>query len=384
MKISDIVKVNISNITSSEPNSEQMNSVAAVLFIHKLNGVDEVGVTDTEWIPFADLDPSNEGYIGDDVIGRIESTFRINGGISLVCKRIYLDAAVTENDALAEIIEAMNGGDTHTGLIASIKNVQLAWDSSYTPTVASIADGVYDADAPENTKLLFVTSNALPASLSAKYNVFYHYATGNPFINYYESAAAMAYLSKINYFTDTIRDYEYTEWLGGASSFNPVDNKPDETQGKVNIFTELAGRNVIVGGVLTNGVRLITYYFELILSDRITSVLTQLTLAKLNFDQSTYSRLYNAITIELDVFAENGLLDKEFVSTEEKFIFRDSIRYTLVDDEEILSSGYVVNVLPPTQQDLSDRNFTGIFIHFAISNQIRTIEVAGLALGGVS
>ena len=311
MKISDVVKVNIENITSFEPNSDQMNSIAAVLFVHKLDGVAEVGVTDIDWVSFDQLDPTNVGYIGDDVIGRIESTYRVNGGVSLVCKRIYLASGVSDNDALAEIIEAINGGTTHTKLNSAIKNIQLAWDNSYTPTIGSLADAFVDEAAPENTKILFVTSNATPAALSSKSNVFYHYSTATgTFINYYESAAAMAYLSKINYLSDEIKDYEYTEWLGSESEINIVETKPSEDQGKISIFTEIANRKIISGGYMTNGVRLITYYFELILSDRIAITLALLTLDKLKFNNSTYSALYNAITIELDVFGDNGIFDK--------------------------------------------------------------------------
>ena len=383
MKISDIVKVNIENVTSYETNSTQMNSVAAVLFVHKLQTA-EVGNTDTEWVPFSELDPTNEGYIGDDVIGRIESTYRVNGGISLVCKRVYiLEAETDENVMLGEIIDAINGGNLHTGLETTIKNVQLAWDSTYTPTLGSVANAMIDTAAPENTKILFVTVNATPAGLSSRPNIFYHYSTATSFVNYYESAAAMAYLSKINYVTDEIKDYEYTEWLGSAAMVNLVDEKPDETQGIVNIFTPLGGRKVLVGGNMTDGVRLITYYFELILSDKIANVLAVLVLDKLKFVPSTYSQLYNSITIQLDVFANNGLFDRTFVASENQNIFRDNIQYTLIRKDEILLYGYTVSVLPPTANDLATRNYTGVFIHFAISNQIRTIEVTGLTLGGV-
>jgi len=384
MKISDIVKVNIVDVTSYETNSIQMNSVAAVIFVHKLQTA-EVGVTDTTWKPFADLDPTNEGYIGDDVIGRIESTYRINGGISLVCKRIYITEGETdENVMLDEIIEAINGGSTQVALGTTIKNVQLAWDSTYTPTLGSIADAMIDEAAPENTKILFVTVNSTPAGLSAKPNVFYHYSVATSFVNYYESAAAMAYLSKINYVADEIKDYEYTEWLGADAMINLVDEKPDESQGIVNIFTPLGGRSVLVGGNMTDGVRLITYYFELILSDRITAVLASLALEKLKFTPATYSRLYNSLTNVLDVFANNGLFDKTFIATEEIAIFRDDTKFVLVRNGEILSYGYSVSTLPPTAADLTARNYTGIFIHFAISNQIRTIEVSGLVLGGIN
>jgi hypothetical protein len=381
MKISDIVKVNITNVPSFTPNTTQMNSVAAVLFVHRLQS-GESGTTDTAWRAVGEL---GTGYIGEDILDRIEETYRLNGGVSLVFKRIYLATGATDNEALAIMTNAIKGGAGQTALDVEVKNVQLAWSNTFTPAVGSLADALIDANAPENTKILFVTSNATPSALTLKQNVFWHYSVSSgTFVNYYESAAAMAYLSKINYNSDEVQDYEYTEWLGSSLQINLVDNKPSEAQGKVNIFTSLANRNVLIGGVLTNGVRLITYYFELILTERITNSLALLTLNKLKFDQTTYATLYNAITIELDVFANNGLLDTSFTVQSDEIIFRDGNRFVLVEQGQILNYGYSVNVLPPTADDLTTRNYTGLYIHFAISNQIRTIQVSGLALGGIN
>jgi hypothetical protein len=384
MKLSDIVKVNITNIPSYDANSLQMNSVAAVLFVHKL-GSGETATSDTNWVAFESLYPENEGYVGDDIIGRIEKTYRLNGGISLVCKRIYLATDATTEAGMTALTNAVIGGGSQIALGSSIKNIQLAFDSTFVPTISILADNLVDSTAPENTKILFITSNSLPTGLITRPNVFYHYSTSTgTFVNYYESAAAMAYLSKIVYTSDQIQDYEYTEWTGLPTEINTVSVKPSQLQGYVNIFTPLANRTVIIGGVMTNNVRLITYYFELILTDILTNRLATLTLNKLKFNSSTYGLLYNAITIELDVFALNGLLDKQFVAKQDEIIFRDSIRYRLVRKDEIMSFGYVVNVLPPTQADITARKYTGIYIHFAISNQIRTIEVSGLALGGIN
>jgi hypothetical protein len=383
MKISDIVKVNIANISSYEANSLQMNSVAAVLFVHKLEeGL--AATSDTTWLPFDQLDLEEEGYIGDDIINRIELTYRSNGGVSLVVKRIYLPTSATLLEGNTALKNAIRGLEGQQILSTSIKNIQLAFDTTFVPTISSLADDLVDTVAPENTKILFITSNSLPVTLNTRPNVFYHYSTSTGvFVNYYESAAAMAYLSKINYISDQIKDYEYTTWQTSAPH-NLVSAKPSELQGNVNIFTSLVNRSVLIGGTMTNGVRLITYYFQLILTDIITNTLALLTLDKLKFSQETYGLLYNVITIQLDRFASNGLLDTEFVALQDEVIFRDSVRYRLVRQGEILSYGYIVNILPPTQADITLRNYTGIYIHFAIANQIRTIEVSGLAIGGIN
>jgi len=195
----------------------------------------------------------------------------------------------------------------------------------------------------------------------------------------------MAYLSKINYAEDTIRDYEYTVWGGSSSLINRVSELPANVEdgGRVNYFTTLAGRTVLINGVMTSGDRLISHYFSQILTERITNLLGLLTIQKLNFDQSTYSYLYNVLTIELDKFAENGLLNTEFIVPEQRVIFRDNIRYVLAEAGEKMEFGYLVETLPPTANDISTRNYTGIYILLAFANQIRTIDVTGLVLGGI-
>lgn len=373
MKISDIVKVNINGTLAYSANSAEMNSTAAVLYVSQ-----ESGTSDTAWVNYTLL---GTGYNGEALIERIGATYFANGGISLIVKRIYL----SEADVLSDWTNAIYGAENNEALPLNVKNIQLAWNTAPAVSVRAIAQATVSTSNPDQSKTLFVTSNSAPTSLLDITNVFWHYATATSFTNYYESAAAMAYLSRINYSDDTIRDYEYTVWTGGANLINRVaELGPNvEDGGKVNYFVTLANRTVLINGVMTNGVRLVTHYFEEILTERITNILGLLTIQKLNFDQSTYSYLYNVLTIELDKFANNGLLNTEFVVPADRVIFRDDIRYVLAQAGDIMEFGYVVRVLPPTANDITTRNYTGIYILLAFANQIRTIDVTGLVLGGV-
>lgn len=377
MKISDIVKVDINSTLAYSANSAEMNSTAAVLYVS-----DESGTSDTDWVDYQDL---VTGYNGEAQIERVGATYFANGGVSLLVKRIYKNSAGTSTDDWTDAIFANAVGSTQTALPVSVKNIQLVWpEAESAPNIRAIAQASVFTSNPDQDKILFVTSNAAPTSLLDIPNVFWHYATASSFVNYYESAAAMAYLSKINYSDDTIRDYEYTVWGGGASAVNKIEDLDSnvEASGKVNYFTTLANRTVLIGGVMTNGTRLVTHYFEQILTERITNLLGLLTIQKLNFDQSTYSYLYNVLTIELDKFADNGLLNQSFEVPEQRIIFRDDVRYVLAQAGQIMEFGYIVRVLPPTANDLSTRNYTGIYILLAFANQIKTIEVTGLVLGG--
>ena len=378
MKISDIVNVNINGTLAYSANSAEMNSTAAILYVS-----DESGTTDTEWLDYADL---GTGYNGETQIERAGATYFANGGVSLLVKRVYQNGVGVTPADWTDAIFANIVNNYHTALPVGVKNIQLIWpEAESTPNIRAIAQNSVFASNPDQDKILFVTSNAAPTSLLDIPNVFWHYATASTFVNYYESAAAMAYLSKINYSDDTIRDYEYTVWAGGASLVNKIedlDSGTVEASGKVNYFTTLANRTVLIGGVMTNGTRLVTHYFEQILTERITNLLGLLTIQKLNFDQSTYSYLYNVLTIELDKFANNGLLNQSFVVPEQRVIFRDDVRYVLAQAGQIMEFGYIVKVLPPTANDLSTRNYTGIYILLAFANQIKTIEVTGLVLGG--
>lgn len=386
MKISDIVKINIENSLPYQSNASQMNEVGAIVYVGTDGGED---TTDSTWV---DSESLGTGFTGETNISRAVTTFDSNGGVALVVKRIYFAGTETAAEQVDEITKAVYGGEgvleiAHTALSSSIKNIQLVFDTAPSFTYNSLASELVDNEAPENTKILFVTSTVKPTGLTQSPNIFFHYISASASTNYFESIAAMAYLSQINYGLDQIKDYEYTQWAGNVNQVNildSIDSTTIESGGKVNYFTTVAGLNVLIGGRLTNNVRLTSYYFELILGDRISDLLARITLQKLKFNQGTYSYLYNSITVELDRFANNGLLNTAYVSEEDKVVFRDGVRHVLVKNEERLALGYIVKTLPPTANDLSTKNYTGIYILYAIADQIRTLDVSGIVLGGIS
>lgn len=393
MKISDIVTLNIESSVTYNPNLTEMNSVGAIVFINISSTSTAAGPTDGTWISSNALGLS---YVGKTEIDRAINTFVTNGGVSLVAKRLYFTNSVTSAQIIDEITKAVYGGSgitsiVHTALGDEIKNIQLVWTKNSDgnePQIgfSGLASNLLKTDSPEQTKILFITSTSAPVGLTLTPNIFYHFIGSSATVNYFESIAAMAYLSKINYTLDTIKDYEYTIWGNGDSEVNLLNSLPTGTEsgGIVNFFSKTAGLNILIGGYMTNGVRLISYYFGLILSHRISELLTRLTIEKLNFNQTSYAYIYNIITIEMDKFASNGLLDTSYVATETKLVFRDNIRYKLIEEGKILDYGYVVNTLPPTQNDLATRNYTGVYILYAIANQIRTLEIRGIVLGGLS
>lgn len=390
MKISDIVTLNIESSVTYNPNLTDMNSVGAIVFINISSTSTPAGTTDGTWISSNVL---GDSYVGKTEIDRAINTFVNNGGVSLVAKKLYFATAVTSAQIIDEVTKAVYGGTgvtstVHTALGDEIKNIQLVWLSNEQPSISfsSLASNLLKVDSPEQTKILFITSKNAPSGLTLTPNIFYHFIGSSASVNYFESIAAMAYLSKINYSLDTIKDYEYTIWGNGDSGVNLLNSLPTGTEsgGSVNFFSKTAGLNILIGGYMTNGVRIISYYFGLILSHRISELLTKLTIEKLNFNQTSYAYIYNIITIEMDKFASNGLLDTSYVATETKLVFRDNIRYKLIEEGKILDYGYVVNTLPPTQNDLTTRNYTGVYILYAIANQIRTLEIQGIVLGGLS
>lgn len=381
MKISDIVKVNIDSDLTYSANSSEMNSTAAVLYISN-----ETGTNDLNWLSYEVLEGLS--YSGNTVIDTVVDTYISNGGISLLVKRLYFDADADPLvvDTLDALKTAIYGGVGIGGLPVNVKNIQLAFSEDYTLTTSlrDLAQGLVNETNSDETKLLFVTSNTSPVALITEVeNVFYHYYIGDE--NYYESAAAMAYLSKINYSGDIIRDYEYTVWAGNPSEVNIVSELPAsvEDSGRVNYFTTLANRRILINGVMTNGVRLTTYYFQQILTERITNLLGLLTIQKLNFDQSTFSFISNLLSIELDKFSDNNLLNNELVVPEQKFIFRDGIKYVLAEKGEKMEFGYILQTLPPTANDINTRNYSGVYILLAFANQIRTIDITGIVIGGI-
>lgn len=377
MKTSNIVKVNINNIPPAYGININNNAIAAVIIVSNIPDIS----SDTDWKTFAEIKDTSE----PEVLATAEiinDTFNQNGGGMLLFKRLH---AITSGNLVTSITEAAET------LEPGIINIQLAAAANRSGTAAialnntdivTIANNLFDASSQEDNKIIFVTSNLLPsAGLNGVSNVFYQYVgTAN---HSYESVAALAYYTNIDYRDTIIKDYEYTNWNGPLNENSLVDELPDETGGKVNIFTNLANRVVLVGGYLTNGVRLHTLYFEIVMSQKIATVLVELLLNKIEFNAAGYAAMYNAVTAQLDVFASNNVLDLGFISPDIYTTERNNVRFELLKIGEPLIDGYKVIAMPASKEDLANRTYTGLIIYVAMNNQIRKIEVNGLVIGGV-
>lgn len=377
MKTSNIVKVNINNIPPAYGININNNAIAAVIIVSNIPGVN----SDTTWMTFAEIENTSEPEVLATA-KTINDTFTQNGGGMLLFKRLH---AITSGNLVTSITEAAET------LEPGIINIQLAAAANRSGTAAialnntdivTIANNLFDASSQEDNKIIFVTSNLLPsAGLNGVSNVFYQYVgTAN---HSYESVAALAYYTNIDYRDTIIKDYEYTNWNGPLNENSLVDELPDETGGKVNIFTNLANRVVLVGGYLTNGVRLHTLYFEIVMSQKIATVLVELLLNKIEFNAAGYAAMYNAVSAQLDVFASNNVLDLGFISPDIYTTERNNVRFELLKIGEPLIDGYKVIAMPASKEDLANRTYTGLIIYVAMNNQIRKIEVNGLVIGGV-
>ena len=383
MKSSDFVKINMFNDPVNLGMNANLNNTCAIIYVHKSSTEDPASTTDTIW-----QETLSNDYQGKTLIDIATNTFITNGGIKLVYKRFYFGSEETDADIVTAILQGIRGEEGQEKLNKAIINIQVI-EEGLNLLIAPLAQGLLSNDNIEDRKILFVTSNSIPTGLSSIDNVFYQYydtkaVTGGVLINNYESASAMAYLSRIDYYNELIKDYEFTDWLGSLNNLNIVNELPTIADGTaVNVYANMIGRYFIVGGLLTSNIRLITYYFEIIITQKLTDSLMLLLLSKISFNNNTYAAIYNRITILLDMFTANGLLDSSFVSPLERFIYRDNVKNVLLEKDEILINGYKANILPATQEELRTREYKGIYIYIAIDNQIRKIEVNGLAIGGV-
>lgn len=377
MKTSNIVKVNINNIPPAYGININNNAIAAVIIVSNIPSI----ASDTTWKTFAEIENTSQPEVLATA-KTINDTFTQNGGGMLLFKRLH---AITSGNLASSITTAAET------LEPGVINIQLAVAANRTGTasialnnsdIVTIADDLFDASSQEDNKIIFVTSDLLPsAGLNGVSNVFYQYV-GNA-NHSYESVAALAYYTNIDYRSSVIKDYEYTNWNGPLNANSLVDELPDETTGKVNIFTNLANRVVLVGGYLTNGVRLHVLYFEIVMSQKIATVLVEILLNKIEFNAAGYAAMYNAVTAQLDVFASNNVLDLGFISPDIYTTERNNVRFELLKIGEPLIDGYKVITMPASKADLTNRTYTGLIIYVAMNNQIRKIEVNGLVIGGV-
>lgn len=420
MRTSDFVKVNIGNERPEIKPIASLNNTSAVLILNLLsyedytnlrrnNGTEEDPIwespeamierlkLETEWQPYKPLDNNTQEVLGE-VLEDVANSYFTGGGLSLTTKVLTFlsdEKDWKENDfnpisiGNRSIIVADNiiGRNGKKGLPTEVINIQLAWNDSKVIELGTLANALDDEPLAER-KILYITTND-KNDFIAKDNVFIQYYENNAETgkladyNNYESAAAMAYFSKLNYWEDMIKDYEFTNWAGSdLSKLNIADYIP-EHDAEVNIYTNLINRYFVTKGLLSSGIKLLTYYFEIVIAQKITSLLMITLLRKVEMNPETYNGLYNDINTLLTSFANNNLFDKTFVNDKLRLIERGNKTIKAVEEGEKLISGFKILVLPATRENKNSRIYDGVYIYFAINNQIREININGYGIGGI-
>lgn len=397
MKISDIVKVNLATSSTSTGvvSADDLNNTAGVLIV-----INDSGTTDTTWQTASSLLAASVTFNAKAAFTRLVNTYSNNGGVNLVAKRIYVQS-LTESTLTDEMVAAINGGQQHVAVATEVINIMVIDESdSSLSLIGTIAEEVQNSSAPEEEKILMLnlTGSYSSLGLSDIDNVFINYydqkANGEAASqNNYEVALAAAYVSKIDYESDIIKGFEYTPFFGyveASNNLNIAQSLPDpQANGDiyVNIITYLVDRYLTIGGVMTNGSTYLAKYFSIVLTQKITKELARLVINKVKFENATYSSISNSLTILLDTFARNGLLDQEFkADVERKVIINEmagDVTYQTVSVGEIFTEGYKVFTFPPSQFDLANKTYSGVYTYIAIGSQIREINVSGLLVGGV-
>lgn len=377
-KATDYVKVNMIKEESLGVFDVRTNPTSAVIYVNVEYEKDQA----PDWAKSELIGWSNKITDEDpDKLLAVYTAYKRSGGPSLINSRITIrkvseNTVIESEDKLAVeefIEEAINSLDD------DVINVQIIHDGLYTINQSNI-----DTIAGFNkNKIIFITSSHAPGGLSNTENVFYHmYDPGD--VNKYESAMAMAYLSKTNFIEDKIRDYEFTEWKGPATDINLLTTKLEEDiEKQVNYFARVGKRNIIINGVMTNGVRLITAYYERVIKTKLTEAMFDLLVSKVNFVSENYNKIYNTAISVLAPFVTNELLNTEFVVHEDYEIQREGRVVRMLTKGERLNEGYKLHVLPATKAEMESRSYKGIYLYLAINNQIREITIEGSIIGGV-
>lgn len=390
MKISEIVKVNLTSASNVSPVSAELNLTAGVIVV-----VQGPGSTDVTWKLPSELLATGVEFTGKNALGRLVATYSNNGGVNLLVKRLFTEDLGSSASIAIEVVAAVNSDDRHTALPTNVINVMLIDEAGVvTSSLLTIASGFKNTSRPEEEKILMINTTSVPTGLGEVDNILINYYDrkaegGSPAQNNYEVALAAAYVSKINYASDIIRGFEYTPFQGYDPNLNNLNianslPSPDVNGGTYsNIITYLIGRYLVIGGIMTNGANYLAKYFSIVLTQKITNTLAQLVVSKLKFQNTTYSAISNTLTEVLDVFAKNQLLDFEYTSPIDYSVTIDDVAHSTVRQGDMFTEGYRVFTLPPSQSDLANKQYSGVYVYIAIGNQIRTINISGLVLGGV-
>lgn len=402
MKITDIVKVTISSeVPISSRSFLNREAVACIILQNSVTDLD----TDTEWKSYEDAvtsgfspaDPQLDDF-NNKVKKEIDawaSTFTAHGGsvTQAVFKRIKIATPATD-DIVTAVAEAVRGNDSHEALATNIIQVQLMWEHGGAldsrldeDMIRGIALNLNGGAEVVERKILFVTMPSTPVNITSSTNLAWHQTnipiSGN---QVYESALTMAYLSSFIFDSrQVINDVEYTAWNGAPVS--TVDDLAPGVGGYSALTSiKLSGNQeytVMVGGLVGSGERILTAYFVVVITQLCTDALAQLVLGKIKYSQAMFGIIYSTIADIMDKFTSNQLLESNFPSPITRVVNRDGANFWTIKEGEKLPYGYKLVTLPITQADRAARTYSGAILYIALGQQLKTIELRGLMIGGI-
>lgn len=387
MNINKIVKVNIVN-TIPERDSSFLNreAVACVIFQSVAPNIN-----DTSWINGEDAagNSADNKPIADEIKKWLSTFTGHDGSFSQVkFKRLYVQEAVTDVAASKLLKDAVKGSDDHDKLDNRVIQIQVIPVGEATvnlfnqgATWVKLA-GELDDEGFER-KLVYGVVKDVPNDLEEASNLVLFKTAYEDEERVYESAAAMAYLAAFDFSSGKrIDDLEYTRWThGNLTGINDFEYLNYNAFVRLNLnssFNYIA----LLGGVTVARTRILTEYFLIVIEQLITEALLKLVVSKLRFSESLYVAVYSEVARVLDLFTKSELLDGEFISPVSRTITRGGINYSLIKAGERLNYGYKLLTLPITEQDYNTKEYTGAYLYIAIGNQLRSINLTGLVIGG--
>ncbi len=397
MKITDIVKVNIINEPPATSRSFTNREATACVIFHKENA----NIDDKEWVTYetATKDVTGSENIIKEIKTWATSFVNHGGGIAqAVFKRIYVGDELPEiNSLVSDFKNIVLGSAEQEALPTNIIQVQLlwqrgggvdlAWHDFFTneTLVKALAEQVKGDEDGIDRKILYITCETEPTSATTATNLVWvksaEDGTSSPAV--YESALIMAYLSSI-LFNDTeeINDVEYTPWVGEVKGVKGYDRSANYNAVVELTLNARERRPLLMGGITTGGTRILTEYFMIVIEQLVTEALARLVLNKIRFSQELYAIIYAEVAAVMDLFTRNRLLDLGFKSPISRVLTRGGINYQVIEIGESLHYGYKLLTLPVTDDDYAQRVYTGAYLYVAIEQQIRSIELKGLVIGG--
>lgn len=391
MKLNNLVKVNI-DISPTDANlAYTQHERVAVIFVYDASLPTAINtLTTATWYNLADIgDAAKEFYLAQFV-----NLFATYGGQASAIQIAFVSSDITEAtlktlcSKLPLAIINIQVLYEHTkqatnSLLSASTPVTEAAVLAIAKTIANVTNvdiqaGRYTAD--RKLVYLAISENAAITDYASVLNLVLLKHSG--VVRPYLTAMMLGYYAAITNNTSVISDIVYTKWLGNESAFT-IDEYTESVTG-YNFFTNLANSIILYGGVTASKLRLHVAYFEIAIAQDIVSVLLEYTLAKHALDSTIYSGLYNVLTLTLDKYVDNGILEQNFVNTNyARTVNRLGINYDVLVLNEVFTYGYKVITLPILSTERTSGTYEGLIVYLAIGKQLLGITMNGLIVGGI-